>query len=70
MKAKILLFAFSILCIGLISGCANDDFEEVIGVCPVVESTIPLINAVNVPLGQTITVTFNEEMDPFQQVHF
>ena len=70
MKAKILLFAFSILCIGLISGCVNDDFEEVIGVCPVVESTIPRINAVNVPLGQTITATFNEEMDPFQQVHF
>jgi hypothetical protein len=64
MKAKILLFTFSILCIGLISGCANDDYEEVIGVCPVVESTIPLINAVNVPLGQTITATFNEEMDP------
>jgi hypothetical protein len=64
MKAKILLFTFSILCIGLISSCANDDFEEVIGVCPVIESTIPLTNAVNVPLGQTITATFNEEMDP------
>lgn len=64
MKAKILLFTFSILCIGLISGCANDDFEEVIGVCPVVASTIPASNAVNVPVGQTITATFNEEMDP------
>ena len=64
MKAKILLFTFSILCIGLISGCASDDFEEVIGVCPVVASTIPAANAVNVPLGQTISATFNEEMDP------
>ena len=64
MKAKILLFTFSILCIGLISGCASDDFEEVIGVCPVVASTIPAANAVNVPVGQTISATFNEEMDP------
>nr|WP_315255657.1 Ig-like domain-containing protein [uncultured Flavobacterium sp.] len=64
MKAKILLFTFSILCIGLIFGCASDDFEEVIGVCPVVASTIPASNAVNVPVGQTITATFNEEMDP------
>ncbi|PJJ11096.1 Ig-like domain-containing protein [Flavobacterium sp. 1] len=64
MKAKILLFTFSILCFGLISGCASDDYEEVIGVCPVVASTIPVANAVNVPVGQTISAVFNEEMDP------
>ena len=64
MKAKILLFTFAILCIGLISGCANDDFEEITGVCPVVVSTSPVTNALNVPLGQIITVAFNEEMDP------
>lgn len=64
MKAKILLFTFAILFIALITGCAKDDFEEVIGVCPVVESTTPLSNAVGVPLGQIITATFNEEMNP------
>ena len=64
MKAKILLFTFAILCIALISGCANDDFQEVVGVCPIVESTTPLTNALNVPLDQIITSTFNEEMDP------
>lgn len=64
MKIKNLLFTFAILCIALITGCENDDFEEVIGVCPVVESTTPLSNALNVPVGQIITVTFNEEMDP------
>ena len=47
-----------------ISGCENDDFVEVDGVCPLVESTTPLSNALNVPLGQVITATFNEEMDP------
>ena len=34
------------------------------GVCPIVESTTPLSNALNVPLDQIITATFNEEMDP------
>lgn len=64
MKIKNLLFTFAILCIALITGCENDDFKEVVGVCPVVESTTPLSNALNVPLGQVITATFNEEMDP------
>jgi hypothetical protein len=64
MKAKILLFTFAILCVALISGCANDDFQEVVGVCPIVESTTPLSNALNVPLDQIVTATFNEEMDP------
>lgn len=64
MKAKILLFTLAILCIALISGCENDDFQEVVGVCPIVESTTPLSNALNVPLDQIITATFNEEMDP------
>jgi hypothetical protein len=64
MKAKILLFTFAILCVALISGCANDDFQEVVGVCPIVESTTPLTNALNVPLDQIVTATFNEEMDP------
>jgi hypothetical protein len=64
MKTKILLFTFAILCVALISGCEKDDFEEVVGVCPVVEATTPLSNALDVPLGQIITATFNEEMDP------
>ncbi|KQB42556.1 Ig-like domain-containing protein [Flavobacterium aquidurense] len=64
MKIKNLLFTFAILCIALITGCENDDFKEVVGVCPVVQSTTPLSNALNVPLGQVITATFNEEMDP------
>jgi len=64
MKAKILLFTFAILCITLITGCENDDFGEVVGVCPIVESTTPLSNALGVPFGQVVTATFNEEMDP------
>ena len=64
MKIKTLLLTFTILCAALITGCENDEFEEVVGLCPIVESTTPLSNALNVPLGQVITATFNEEMDP------
>ena len=64
MKIKNLLLTFAILFIALTTGCENDDFKEVVGVCPIVESTTPLSNALNVPLGQVITATFNEEMDP------
>ena len=64
MKIKILLLTFALCIMAFISGCENDDFVEVDGVCPLVESTTPLSNALNVPLGQVITATFNEEMDP------
>ncbi|WP_269241841.1 Ig-like domain-containing protein [Flavobacterium limnophilum] len=64
MKAKKLLSIMAILFIALISGCANDDFEEVVGVCPVVLSTNPIDGAFGVPLRQIITATFNEEMNP------
>ncbi|MDX6183660.1 Ig-like domain-containing protein [Flavobacterium sp. Fl-77] len=64
MKIKILLLTFIVLCIASITGCENDDFKEVAGECPVVESTTPLQNALNVPLDQVISATFNEDMDP------
>lgn len=49
--------------ITLFSGCAEDDFVAVDGVCPVVEATTPLNGATTVPLDQLINATFNEEMD-------
>ena len=48
----------------LFYGCANDDFQEVDGVCPLVTTTSPVNGATNVPLDQIITVSFNEEMNP------
>ncbi|SHN01121.1 Ig-like domain-containing protein [Flavobacterium xinjiangense] len=50
--------------IAFFSGCAEDDFVEIDGVCPVVVSTVPVNGATNVPLDQLISVTFNEEMNP------
>lgn len=64
MKTKKLLSILAILFIALISGCANDDFNEVVGVCPVVSSTIPADKAIAVPVNQVISATFNEEMNP------
>jgi len=63
MKTKKLLLTFAILFIALISGCASDDFVEIDGVCPEVTATTPINGAINIPLDQIITVTFNEEMN-------
>ncbi|MET0760157.1 MAG: Ig-like domain-containing protein [Flavobacterium sp.] len=64
MKVKKLLTSFAIASIILFAGCVNDDFEETVGVCPIVISTDPANGDVAVPLDQIITATFNEEMNP------
>jgi hypothetical protein len=43
--------------------CAKDDFEEIDGVCPIVENTTQQLETLNVPIDQVITATFNEEMN-------
>lgn len=63
MKTKNLILTYAILFIALVSGCASDDFEQVAGICPIVESTNPVSNAVAVPTNSVIAITFNEEMD-------
>ena len=47
----VLIFTFS---------CAKDDFVATIGLCPLVVSTTPNANAINVPINQVITATFNK----------
>jgi hypothetical protein len=63
MKTKNLLLTLAIVFIAFFSGCADDDFVEIDGVCPVVTITAPINGATNVPLDQLITVSFNEEMN-------
>ena len=47
------------------SQCKKDDFTgEIVGVCPLVISTDPIDEAINVALNKVITATFNENMDP------
>lgn len=48
----------------LATGCAEDDANEIMGVCPIVLSSVPMDEAVDVPLDQVISVTFNEEVNP------
>lgn len=64
MRQKNLLVTIAIVVVTLISSCAKDDFQETVGLCPVVTATNPLDNTTNVPLNQIITVTFNEEINP------
>ena len=63
MKTKKLLAAL-VLTGALIAGCMKDEYPEIVGVCPAVESTNPADKAMGVPLSQVITVTFNEEINP------
>jgi hypothetical protein len=64
MKTKNLLLTLAIVFIAFFSGCAEDDFVETVGVCPVVSSTIPANGAVGVPFNQIISATFNEAVNP------
>ncbi|WP_051227817.1 InlB B-repeat-containing protein [Gillisia sp. JM1] len=57
-----LAFAFALVLI--ITGCSKDDVVEIVGVCPIVLSTVPEDGDINVPLDQVITVTFNEDVNP------
>lgn len=64
MKIKNLLSTIAILSIVLFTGCAKDDFVEVLGECPIVIATSPVDGAFSVSLSQTIKATFNKEMNP------
>ena len=64
MKISRLLATLSLASVVLMSGCKKDEYIAKVGVCPVVVSTIPANAAVNVPLNQVISVTFNEVMNP------
>ena len=63
MKTTKLLLTFAILFIALITACAEDDFVETVGVCPVVSSVIPANGTLGVPFNQVISVTFNEPIN-------
>ncbi len=64
MKQKNFLVTIAIVLATLITGCAEDNFQETTGLCPMVIDTNPDNSTTNVPLNQAITVTFNEEMNP------
>ncbi len=55
---------FGLMLFAFVAGCKKDDFTgEIVGKCPIVVSTVPLDNAVDVNLDQVVSATFNTEMD-------
>jgi len=64
MKHKKILVTIAIVVVSIITGCAKDDFQETLGLCPTVTSTNPINGSTSVPLNQVITVNFNEEINP------
>lgn len=64
LKKRKLLTILGIVSVFLFAGCQKDDFEETVGLCPSITTSNPLAGAVGVPLNNSITVKFNERMDP------
>ena len=63
MKTKKLFKILTLLMVMTVLSCSKDDFQSTEGVCPIVTGTIPGDGALNVPLNQTISATFNELMN-------
>jgi hypothetical protein len=64
MKTKIHLTILAIVSVVLITGCKKDNFKEIVGICPIVQSVSPANGATSIPLSLGISVTFNENMNP------
>jgi hypothetical protein len=64
MKQKYLLVTFAIAVVTLITSCVKDDFQEIPGLCPQVTTTNPVNSALEIPLNQLVTVTFNKPINP------
>lgn len=62
MKTKRLFKFLTLVAIVLFQSCSDDEQIAVSGLCPLVISTIPANGAINVPLDQVISVTFNKQM--------
>ena len=58
------IWIITLLLTVFIWGCKKDNFTEITGTCPVVASTNPTDLATKVQVGQVITATFNEKLDP------
>jgi hypothetical protein len=64
MKRKKLFTTIVLSLVVLIGACSKDEFQDYVGVCPIVIATNPTTGETNVALGTPISFTFNEEMNP------
>ncbi len=63
MKMKKLLLGLALTSVVFFTGCKKDEYVAKDGICPLVVSTIPADKAIDVPLNQIISATFNETMN-------
>jgi len=61
LKKRILYFVGAAFI--MLAACEKDTFNELIGECPIVISTNPADEAVNVSRSEIVTITFNKEMN-------
>ena len=62
MKTRRLFKILTLAAVVLFQSCSDDEEIAVSGLCPLVISTIPANGAINVPLDQVISITFNKQM--------
>ncbi len=63
MNTKKIFSIIAIAIIVLITGCSKDDVQQATGESPIVASVNPGNGTINVPLNQSISVVFNQEMN-------
>jgi hypothetical protein len=64
MKTKFWITGIAALLMAAFIGGCKDENVGTVGLCPLVISTAPPDQAINVPLDQEISVTFNQAMNP------
>jgi hypothetical protein len=52
-----------LLAVFFIASCKKDDYVPIVGLCPVVVSSIPANGATNVPLNTIVALRFNDKME-------
>jgi hypothetical protein len=57
-----MIWVLAVLLAGLMTGCGREQVPALLG--PAVIATVPVNGAMNVPVAQVITATFNEAMNP------
>lgn len=64
LKKRKLFTTLGLALVFLFTACQKDDFEEIVGLCPSIVTTSPSAGTTDVALNNTITVRFNERMNP------
>lgn len=63
MKINKIFLPLAIAIVSIFYSCADDDFVEIDSLCPVVVTSNPFDDAINIPVNQVLTASFNEKMN-------